>query len=123
MTWPVLLHADFEAELRALPDRVQDGLLAHARLLEEFGPGLGRPRVDTLKGSKHPNMKELRVSLNHGAWRLAFAFDPQRQAVLLIAGDKSGTAQRRFYKRLIDIADARYDDHLNRLREQQQRQR
>lgn len=89
--------------------------MAHARLLGEFGPNLGRPTVDGLKGSKHANMKELRFGWETGVWRIAFAFDPQRQAILLVGGDKGGADQRRFYKRLIAVADERFDEHLASL--------
>jgi hypothetical protein len=85
-------------------------------LLAQFGPQLGRPRVDTLKGSKHTNMKELRFDAADGAWRVAFAFDPRRRAILLVAGDKSGGGEKRFYRRLITKADARYDAHLANLK-------
>jgi hypothetical protein len=95
---------------------VQTEILALARLLRRFGPQLGRPRVDTLKGSRHANMKELRFSANDGEWRLAFAFDPKRKAVLLVAGDKSGGSGTRFYRELIRKADDRFDAHLARLR-------
>ena len=84
-------------------------------MLQAFGPQLGRPSVDTLKGSKHANMKELRFDWERGVWRVAFAFDPKRQAVLLAAGDKSGADQKRFYKRLIATADRRFDDYLTAL--------
>ena len=94
---------------------MQDELLAHAKLLEAFGPQLGRPRVDTLNGSKHANMKELRFDAADGVWRVAFAFDPKRRAILLVAGDKTGTSEKRFYKRLIKKADERFDAHLKRL--------
>jgi hypothetical protein len=90
VAWIVLFHGAFDSEFKALSEAVQDELLAHAQLLEQFGPALGRPRVDTLKGSKHANMKELRFDADHGVWRVAFAFDPKRRAVLLVAGDKSG---------------------------------
>ena len=96
----------------ALPEAVQDEILARMGLLREFGPMLGRPNVDTLNDSKHANMKELRFKTADGAWRVAFAFDPGREAILLIAGDKSGGSERRFYKRLIAKADARFDVHL-----------
>lgn len=96
-------------------EEVQDELLAHAKLLETFGPQLGRPRVDTLKGSRYPNMKELRFDAAGGVWRVAFAFDPNRQAILLVAGDKSGAGEKRFYKQLIARADARFTAHLARL--------
>ncbi len=112
MTWTVLFHDAFDAEFEALVEDLQDELLAHAKLLAAFGPDLGRPTVDTLKGSRHTNMKELRFSWNGQVWRVAFAFDPQRQAILLVGGDKGGADQRRFYKRLLAVADARYDDHL-----------
>jgi hypothetical protein len=75
---------------------------------------LGRPHVDTLKGSKHANMKELRFEADGGVWRVAFAFDPKRRAVILVAGDKVGVAQARFYKALIAKADRRFAEHLER---------
>ena len=115
MTWTVLFHDAFDAEFEGLGDELQDELLAHAKLLAEFGPNLGRPTVDTLKGSQHANMKELRFSWNGQVWRVAFAFDPQRQAILLVGGDKCGADQRRFYKRLLTVAVERYDDHLKTL--------
>lgn len=99
-----------------LHEDVRDELLAHALLLEKFGPQLGRPSVDTLKGSKHANMKELRFKANNGVWRVAFAFDTRRHAILLVAGDKSGGGEKRFYKELIRKADERFSDHLLNLR-------
>ena len=77
---------------------------------------LGRPHVDTLSGSKHANMKELRFNADDGVWRVAFAFDLKREAIILIAGDKSGVAQDRFYKSLIAKADKRFDTHLEGLK-------
>jgi len=114
MKWEVEFHRDFDPEFDALPDDVQNELRAHALLLEQFGPQLGRPRVDTLKGSRHANMKELRFDAADGVWRVAFAFDPKRNAVLLIAGDKSGGGEKRFYRQLIARADERFDEHLSR---------
>lgn len=108
-------HDDFDAEFSVLDEDLQDELLAHAKLLAEFGPNLGRPTVDTLKGSKHANMKELRFAWKGEVWRVTFAFDPQRQAVLLVGGDKGGADQRRFYRRLIVVSDERYDRHLSNL--------
>ena len=117
MPWKVVLDPDFELEFDRLVSAVQDELLAHALLLEKFGPDLGRPRVDTLKGSTHANMKELRFDADDGVWRVAFAFDPERKAILLVAGDKSGVAQGRFYRALIRKGDERFDRHLAQLRE------
>jgi hypothetical protein len=116
MPWPIALVDAFAAEVAAISPEVRIELLAHALLLEEFGPRLGRPHADTLKGSKHANMKELRFQASDGVWRVAFAFDPRRTGVLLVAGDKSGVSERRFYRRLIAAADARYDEHLAEIR-------
>ena len=87
---------EFEPEFDALHQDVQTEILALALLLEQFGPQLGRPRVDTLKGSRYTNMKELRFSAADGEWRTAFAFDPNRRTILLAAGDKSGVSEKRF---------------------------
>lgn len=111
--WSVLFHEAFEEEYNDLSENVQDALVAHVKLLAAFGPALGRPDVDTLKGSKHANMKELRFDAEKGVWRVAFAFDPQRQAILLVAGDKAGANQKKFYDRLIRTADKRFDTWLN----------
>jgi len=80
----------FLGEFEGFSEAVQDEIAALIKLLNVFGPQLGRPRCDTLKGSKHANMKELRFDADNDVWRLAFAFDPERKAVLLVAGDKSG---------------------------------
>lgn len=116
MEWTVEFGDEFEQEFKALAEEVQNGLLAHAKLLKQFGPELGRPRVDTLKGSCHANMKELRFDASGGVWRVAFAFDPQRRAILLVAGDKSGFSEKRFYKQLIKKADERFEAHLAELK-------
>lgn len=117
MSWTVANHDDFDAEFDDLPAKVQDELLAVTALLETYGPALGRPHVDTLVGSKHANMKELRFKAADGVWRVAFAFDPGRQAILLVAGDKAGVGQKRFYGTLIRKADSRFSNHLKRLKE------
>jgi hypothetical protein len=114
MFWTVRFVDAFEAEFRALPREVQNPLMAIAKMLESHGPQLGRPQVDTLNGSRFANMKEIRFATAKGAWRVAFAFDPAREAILLVAGDKSGISQRRFYSRLISLADARYAAYLLR---------
>jgi hypothetical protein len=108
---------EFEPEFDNLADAVQDELLAQSRVVEQFGPLASRPRVDTLNGSGYANMKELRFDSADGVWRMAFAFDPRRIAILLAAGDKSGIGERQFYKGLIRKADARFAAHLARLEE------
>jgi len=116
MTWDVEFHDAFEVEFLAFEQSVQDALLAVAKLLADYGPQLGRPHADTLKGSKHANMKELRFEASDGEWRAAFAFDPERKAILLVAGDKSGGSEKRFYKQLIAKADLRFSAHVGSLK-------
>ncbi len=110
--WEVLFHETFESELLELAEEVKTGLASSAKMLQEFGPQLGRPHVDTLRGSDYTNMKELRFNANDGVWRVAFAFDQKRKAILLVAGDKSGDNQKRFYKQLIKKADERFKDWI-----------
>ena len=116
MRWVVEFHDDFEPEFLAFEPAVQDALLAVAKLLADYGPQLSRPYADTLKGSKHANMKELRFEASNGEWRAAFAFDPRRRAILLVAGDKTGGSQKRFYRQLVTKADKRFSAHLDRLK-------
>jgi hypothetical protein len=123
VTWQVAFHDEFEPEFDALDVVVQDELLAMTELLKQFGPSLGRPRVDTLNGSRYANMKELRFEAGDGVWRVAFAFDPARRAVLLVAGDKSGGSGRRFYRQLIAKADKRFEGHLARMKNERKRTR
>lgn len=114
--WQVEFHTAFEEEFAELKETVQDALLARALLLSETGPQLGRPFCDTLVGSKFANMKELRFDADNGVWRVAFAFDPARNAILLAAIDKSGVNQRRAYRQLISKADDRFESHIAELR-------
>jgi len=117
-TWIVEFFDDFQPEFEEMAEDVQDELLAQLKVLEQFGPTLGRPHVDTLNDSKHANMKELRFIAGNGVWRVAFAFDPARNAVVLVGGDKSGGSEKRFYKGLIKKADERFDRHLAYLRQE-----
>ena len=112
MEWEVAFHEAFADEFLLLETDVRQELAARLLLLKQFGPHLRRPYADTLNGSRHANMKELRFDAADGAWRVAYAFDPARHAVLLMAGDKSGQSSARFYRRLISKADARFDEHL-----------
>jgi len=119
--WTVEIGDEFEPEFNELHEDVRTEILALSRVLQQFGPRLGRPRVDTLNGSRHANMKELRFSAADGEWRVAFAFDPTRSAILLVAGDKSGVSKKNFYKRLIAKADERFDAHLSRLKKKERK--
>lgn len=88
----------------------QEAIDAAVRVLKDRGPGLGRPLVDTVSGSKHSNMKELRV----GTIRVLFAFDPTRTALLLIGGDKRDQWEE-FYEAVVPVADQLLDEHLAEL--------
>lgn len=116
MSWTVIFHDEFAVEFDELPEEVQNRIFEYGGMLEEFGSGLKRPYVDTLNGSKFSNMKELRFKASDGVWRVLFAFDPKRQAIMLIAGDKSGVSQTRFYRDIIKKADKRYKNHLESLK-------
>jgi hypothetical protein len=109
-SWEVLYTDQFGEWFDGLGEEQQDAVIARVDLLEAHGPALGRPTVDTIAGSRHQNMKELRVSKG-GAIRVLFAFDPKRQAILLIGGDKSGR-WREWYEAAIPLADGLYDEYL-----------
>lgn len=115
MEWEVIFHPEFFAEFEALSENIQDGLLIKTLFLQKYGPQLGRPHVDTLYGSTYVNMKELRVNIENGVWRIAFAFDPDRKAILLFAGNKIGVKPALFYQNLIQIAAKRFKSHLTHL--------
>lgn len=115
MSWRVDFHPAFKQEVLELSRAVRVELIASIAPLGSRGPSLGRPDVDTLNDSGYANMKELRFRADGGVWRVAFAFDPRRNAILLVAGDKSGVSEAKFYKRLIDKADRRYKEHLESL--------
>jgi len=115
MEWDVRFDPAFAAEAKGFARTVQLEIAALAGLLRQFGPQLPRPHCDTLNGSKHPNMKELRFTLPDGEWRIAFAFDPRRQAILLVGGSKSGKNEKQFYRDLLRVADSRFSAHLQSL--------
>ncbi|MES2160324.1 MAG: type II toxin-antitoxin system RelE/ParE family toxin [Pseudomonadota bacterium] len=116
--WEVFFHDEFDPEFDAFSKDVQDELLAVAVAVRELGPAADRPHVGTLENPKHPNMKELRFKANNGSeiWRAAFAFDPHRQAIILVAADKQGIDDKKFYKDLLKKANERFDKHLKNLK-------
>ena len=101
MGWVVEIGDEFEPEFDELPEHVQTEILTLSRPLQHLRPQIGRLRVGTRKYSHDATMKELRFSATDGRWRVAFAFDPKRQAVLRVAGDESGASGKRFYRRRI----------------------
>jgi hypothetical protein len=106
---------EFDGWFADLDEDAQVEVIAKVELLRLLGPQLGRPHADTLNGSKHSNMKELRADTRDQVFRIAFAFDPDRSAILLLGGNKSGVSQRRFDKQLIARADALYDEALKKI--------
>jgi len=114
--WKVATTDDFDQWFTELSEVAQAEVIAKVELLKLLGPRLGRPHADTLNGSKHANLKELRADSAVHVLRIAFAFDPERTGILLVAGDKSGSNQQRFYKQLIDKTDRLFDAHLAKLK-------
>ena len=114
--WEVEFTDEFERWWKTLDIDEQQSLAASVELLRELGPQLSRPHADTVQGSKHANMKELRTQHRGRPLRTLFAFDPRRCAILLIGGGKTG--DKRFYERMIPLADQLYEDHLEQLRKE-----
>jgi hypothetical protein len=114
--WQIEFTDEFELWWNGLSETEQDTLAASVQVLEQLGPGLTRPHSETVKGSKHANMKELRTQCQGRPLRTFYAFDPRRSAILLIGGDKTGND--RFYDEMIPVADRLYDEHLQQLSEE-----
>ncbi len=114
--WEVEYTDEFEEWWQSLNVDEQESVAASVELLQVMGPGLPRPHADTLKGSKHSNMKELRTQHQGRPFRTLFAFDPRRSAILLIGGDKTG--DNRFYERMVPEADRLYAEHLAELEQE-----
>lgn len=113
--WTVITVDYFDEWFIGLNEAEQQDILASIFKIEEFGPVLGRPDVDTLSGTKRvKNLKELRVQHHGKPYRIFFAFDPLRQAVLLCGGDKTGN--KRFYETMIPIAEKEFLNYLETMR-------
>lgn len=115
MWWDVEVSDEFKEWYEALCETEQDSIIAVVTLLEEQGPSLGRPHVDSIQDSKYPNMKELRVQHEGRPYRILFAFDPKRNAYLILGGDKTGN--NRWYVEAIRRADAIYGRHMEEMGE------
>lgn len=112
--WTVLTRPNFIDWFKSLGSKDKISVRASLTLLEEKGPSLSRPHADTLEGSKLSNLKELRVQSGGKPIRVFFAFDPERQCVVLCGGDKSG--DKRFYKKMIPVAENEFEAHLEELK-------
>jgi hypothetical protein len=121
--WQIKTTDTFDRWFAGLSSGGQAEVIAKVELLKLFGPQLGRPHADTLKGARHANMKELRADTSEQVLRIAFAFDPERTGILLVAGDKAGVGQKRFYQQLIAKADELFDAHLATLKSRRKKER
>jgi hypothetical protein len=113
MKWDVEYTDEFEEWWESLSESEQEDISASVQLLEERGPNLGFPHSSSISGSKHSHMRELRTQHNGKPYRTLYAFDPRRNAILLIGGNKTG--DNRWYETHIVIADRVYDEHLQQL--------
>jgi hypothetical protein len=111
MAWKVETTDDYDAWFLEQNEDGQASIRMKVELLTEYGPHLPRPHADTLKGSKLSNLKELRAQTAVHVFRVAFLFDEERKAVLLIGGDKKGKNEKRFYRNLIKQAEAIYETY------------
>lgn len=113
MAWEILVTDEYETWFMGLTDYEQVDILAMVDVLEIKGPQLSRPYADTLKGTaKIKNLKELRVQHAGNPYRVFYAFDPKRRAVLLCGGRKDGKRDKLFYERLIRLAEKEFLNHL-----------
>ena len=113
MAYEVELSDEFGEWWDNLSVEEQESITFSVRLLQEEGVNLRRPQADTVKGSAYPNMRELRCQHEGRPYRILYAFDPRRTAMLLIGGDKTGN--NRWYKIFVPKADAIYADHLREI--------
>lgn len=114
--WKVITTDLFNEWLEQQDESTQEKVLAALVVLQQQGPSLGRPLVDTVYDSKFNNMKELRVQHRGKPLRAFFAFDPLRQAIVLCIGDKG--SKKRFYKEMLEMADQQYKHYLSTLGDQ-----
>jgi len=114
MTWDVDTTDEYDAWFLEQSEDGQASIRMKVELLTEYGPYLPRPHADTLKGSKLSKLKELRAHTVDHVFRVAFLFDEERKAVLLIGGDKNGKNEKRFYKNLIKQAEKIYQKYRNK---------
>lgn len=113
--WEIITTDVFDTWFLAQSEALREDVLATMTVLGEMGPKLGRPYVDTLKGSEFPNLKELRIQHAGTPVRALFAFDPVRRAIVLCAGNKTGCHQKQFYRTMIRLAEVEYRRHLGQM--------
>ena len=119
--WTIMYRPHYSAWFGKCGEEMQNEILAHLEVLKTVGPNLGRPRVDHIKGSAHQNMKELRVQCKGDPVRILFAFDPDRRAVLLLGGTKTG--DDRWYRKHVPLADQDFSLHLQEMQQETKKQK
>lgn len=112
--WDIEFVDAFETWWNTLDEDEQASVKAVVNLLETHGPTLPHPHSSGVNGSKHGHMRELRIQHDGRPYRVLYAFDPRRAAILLIGGDKTG--DNRWYERMVPKADKLYDDHLDAIK-------
>ena len=112
MAWKTTYQDDFEQDVEKVTITVRKQVRAGVNMVAQFGPSLGRKKVDTVRDSEYSGMKEYRFNADGGVWRMLFKFDDDQTAVFLVAGDKKGKNEKLFYRRLIAEADERYAKYL-----------
>lgn len=113
MAWDVEYTDEFGEWWDTLEEDAQDKVAAGVELLERHGPTLSFPHSSGVESSKHGNMRELRIQFKGRPFRVLYAFDPRRCAILLIGGDKTG--QDDWYEIFVPLADRIYDTHLREI--------
>ena len=116
MPWTVEYTDEFGNWWSSLSEDEQESVAAYVRLLEIRGAALPFPYSSGITGSRHSHLRELRVQHQGKPYRVLYAFDPRRVALLLIGGDK--TSNNRWYIEYVPIADRLYDEHLQILRKE-----
>lgn len=111
--WTIIYRPRYSVWFKKCGEQLQNEILAHLEVLKTLGPNLGRPRVDHIKGSKHQNMKELRIQHKGDPVRILFAFDPARRAVLCLGGAKTG--DKDWYRHHLPLADREFTAHLEEM--------
>ena len=117
--WTIIYRPPYSTWFAKCSEELQNEILANLEVLKTMGPNLGRPRVDHIKGSTHQNMKELRVQFKGDPVRILFAFDPDRRAVLLLGGAKTG--DDRWYRKNIPLADQDFTLHLQEMQKEKKK--
>ncbi|RLA61032.1 MAG: diaminopimelate decarboxylase [Epsilonproteobacteria bacterium] len=110
--WKIKQTEEFQDWFEAANKKLQNSIVENGEVLRQFGPSLGRPKADTLKGSRIINLKELRFACGNMVIRIFYVFDPDRNGVLLIGGNKAGSGDKKFYDHMIDKSEKIYEKYL-----------